>query len=43
VGGTTHGWYDVTITSSGDTAFVRHLAGHVESGRVSISDPALGA
>jgi phospholipase C len=42
VGGSTHGWYDVTITSNGDRRFIRHLAGHVESGRVSISDPALG-
>jgi phospholipase C len=43
VGGNAHGWYDVTITSSGDATFVRQLAGHVESGRTSISDPALGA
>ena len=42
VGGDTGGWYDVTITSSGDHRFVRRLAGHVESGRPSISDPALG-
>jgi phospholipase C len=38
----THGWYDVTVTSSGDRAFVRKLAGHVEDGRPSVSDPALG-
>jgi phospholipase C len=43
LGGDTHGWYDVTIMSSGDGAFVRQLAGHVENGRTSISDPALGA
>jgi phospholipase C len=43
VGGNAHGWYDGAITSSGDATFVRQLAGHVESGRTSISDPALGA
>lgn len=42
VGGKTHGWYDVTITSSDDPRFLRRLAGHVESGRASVSDPALG-
>jgi phospholipase C len=42
VGGSTHGWYDVTITSSADPSFLRRLAGHVENGRASISDPALG-
>jgi phospholipase C len=43
VGGSTHGWYDVTITSSADPLFVRQPAGHVETGRVSITDPALGS
>jgi phospholipase C len=37
-----HGWYDLTVTSSGDTGFVRRLAGHVEDGNPSVSDPALG-
>jgi phospholipase C len=37
-----HGWYDLTVTSSGDTGFVRRLAGHVEDGSPSVSDPALG-
>ena len=37
----TDGWYDVTVTSSGDPRFIRRLAGHVETGRPSISDPAL--
>jgi phospholipase C len=37
-----HGWYDVTITSSGDSDFARRLAGHIESGRPSTSDPAAG-
>jgi phospholipase C len=42
VGGGADGWYDVTITSSADSRFVRRLAGHIETGRPSISDPALG-
>jgi phospholipase C len=42
IGGRTNGWYDLAITSSGDAHFVRQLAGHVESGRASISDPSLG-
>ncbi|MDT4982305.1 MAG: phospholipase [Pseudonocardiales bacterium] len=40
-GDDTTGWYDVTITSSSDPGFVRRLAGHVENGSPSISDPAL--
>ena len=36
-----HGWYDVTIASA-DGRFVHRLAGHVETGRPSISDPQLG-
>ncbi|MCW2641540.1 MAG: non-hemolytic phospholipase [Dactylosporangium sp.] len=42
VGGDTRGWYDITVTSSEDARFVRGLAGHVENGRPSVSDPALG-
>ena len=41
--GATHGWYDLTVTSAEDGSFVRRLTGHVENGRVSISDPAIGA
>jgi phospholipase C len=37
----TGGWYDVRLTVEGQ-AFARELAGHVEDGRPSISDPALG-
>jgi phospholipase C len=37
------GWYDITITSHADPAYLRRLAGHVETGAPSISDPALGA
>ncbi len=42
VGADSNGWYDVTVTAGGDKEFVRQLAGHVEDGRPSISDPALG-
>jgi phospholipase C len=35
-----HHWYDITVTSSTDTAFVRRFAGHVETGAPSTSDPA---
>jgi phospholipase C len=37
-----HGWYDLKVTVDGDASFERHLAGHVESGRDSMSDPLLG-
>jgi hypothetical protein len=35
----THGWYDLTVTAEG---LERRFAGHLEDGRGSISDPALG-
>ncbi len=34
-------WYDVTVTSSVTTDFVRRLAGHVETGAPGLSDPGL--
>jgi phospholipase C len=40
---TSHGWYDLTITVEGDGAFLRQVAGHIETGQDSVSDPALGA
>jgi phospholipase C len=36
------GWYDFTLTADSDNSFRRQLAGHVENGRPSISDPAMG-
>jgi phospholipase C len=36
------GWYDVIVTVAEDAGFEYRLAGHVETGRDSISDPALG-
>lgn len=37
-----HGWYDLIVRVTGDTAYECRLAGHVETGRDSITDPALG-
>jgi phospholipase C len=36
------GWYDVIITVAEDPSFEARLAGHLETGRDSISDPAMG-
>jgi phospholipase C len=38
----TRGWYDLVITVDGDSAFEHRLAGHLENGEDSISDPAMG-
>jgi phospholipase C len=37
------GWYDLTVTAESDSSFTRQLAGHVENGRPSMTDPAIGA
>jgi phospholipase C len=37
-----HGWYDLIVTVAGDPNFKYRLAGHVETGNDSFSDPALG-
>jgi phospholipase C len=37
-----YGWYDFTITTSSDSSFQQRLAGHLETGRDSMSDPAIG-
>jgi phospholipase C len=37
-----HGWYDLWVTADTDPGFTWQLAGHVENGRPSISDPAMG-
>ncbi|GHH79440.1 phospholipase C, phosphocholine-specific [Streptomyces sulfonofaciens] len=39
--GAGHGWYDLSVTSAQDVAFLRRLAGHVETGEISTSDPAV--
>ena len=36
------GWYDLVITVADDSSIEFHFAGHVENGKDSISDPALG-
>jgi phospholipase C len=36
------GWYDLTVTTDADKSFLRRFAGHLENGRDSMSDPALG-
>jgi phospholipase C len=36
------GWYDLVVTVASDSTFSYRLAGHVETGRDSFSDPALG-
>ena len=36
------GWYDLTVTVNSDSNALWRLAGHVETGRDSVSDPALG-
>ena len=37
------GWYDLTVRVDSDASFQRRLAGHVETGRPSMTDPAIGA
>ncbi len=37
-----HGWYDLVITVGGDGRFENRVAGHLETGADSISDPAMG-
>ncbi len=36
------GWYDVSVTSGADPQYLRRLAGHIETGQPSVSDPRLG-
>ena len=35
-------WYDLTLTVDSDASFAQRIAGHVETGKDSWSDPALG-
>jgi phospholipase C len=37
------GWYDQTVRVHSDTTFQRQLAGHLESGKPSMSDPAIAS
>jgi phospholipase C len=36
------GWYDLTIAVDGHPTFERRLAGHIENGKDSVTDPAIG-
>jgi len=36
-------WYDFSVTSDVDAGYLRRIAGHVETGLPSTSDPAIGA
>jgi len=38
----TSGWYDLAITVEGDTHFEYRVAGHLENGEDSSSDPLMG-
>jgi phospholipase C len=38
----TAGWYDLTVTVNGNGRFATQLAGHVENGEDSVSDPLMG-
>ena len=40
--GGTSGWYDIAITVDVDAGFYWRLAGHVENGRDSVTDPGIG-
>jgi phospholipase C len=40
--GSSANWYDVSITSDSDPDYLRRLAGHIENGQPSFSDPAIG-
>jgi phospholipase C len=37
------GWYDLTIEVESDATFQQRLAGHLETGNDSVSDPAVGS
>jgi phospholipase C len=37
-----YGWYDFRITTGSDSSFQHRLAGHLETGHDSMSDPAIG-
>jgi len=39
VGQTNHGWYDLTVKVDADPSFLRHLAGHLENGLFSLTEP----
>ena len=36
-------WYDFAVTIDGDAGFSRRVAGRIENGLPSVSDPAMGS
>ena len=40
--GKSFGWYDVSIGVQGAATFEKRYAGHVETGKASFTDPAMG-
>jgi len=38
----TYGWYDLVVRQSDDPSFLRRLAGRMETGKPSVTDPAMG-
>jgi phospholipase C len=38
-----HGWYDITIGTNTDSTLQKRLAGHLETGEDSVTDPAFGS
>ncbi|MBI3231359.1 MAG: DUF756 domain-containing protein [Burkholderiales bacterium] len=40
---TSYGWYDLAIQCGNSAQFLRHIAGHVETGKASRTDPLLGS
>lgn len=40
--GASFGWYDLSVRSSSDSQYLRRIAGHVETGQASRTDPQIG-
>jgi len=40
--GDSHGWYDLIVRADAEAGFVQRLAGHVDMGGPSVTDPAIG-
>ena len=40
--GDSYGWYDLVVRADAEAGFVQRLAGHVETGAASVTDPAMG-
>jgi phospholipase C len=38
-----HGWYDITVQVASDSTFQQRVAGHLETGEASMTDPAFGS